>query len=383
MVRSLLAFFILPFIYVSLSGFAPKEKKFEESLRPTMQGIYGSVKDLLGFYVDRGAFLAPENEKVISNSLGSLRKLSADIAKKTKSFDDELMVYGEHFQEDSNRAYESFKQGSKDHAYFYIEEIIDTCFSCHTSREARKNSTFASLSKAVDMSEVEPLILPKYYVLHRQFDKALDAYESYFDSHQLSLSEVLHFDPFLNYLIISIRAKHDIKRPLNLFGKLKKRDYPQIVKNDFEIWVASLQDIQKKSNVKPSLDLAQSWIDKGRQLMEYPRDQSGVVYYIEASRVLKTIISDGVKKADQEKARAAYMLGLTELVIGHPVLGLEAQRYLEKAIRTLPHSELAKEAFSLYEENLLFAYSGSAGLNIPDSEKVRLEDLRSLANNKR
>lgn len=365
-----------------LFGFAPKEKKYEKELRPVMRGMYSSLQGLLSYYLDRDEFLDPKNDKKILETLHAFEKQANIVAGMTKQFDQELKIYGEAVSDDAQRAYQSFKKGAKNHAYFYTEELINTCFSCHTSRETNKDSKFAQLSDAIDLSDIDPLMLPRFYVLARQFDKALSAYEDLFEAQTLSLSEVLHFDPFLNYLIISIRTKHDIERPIALFQKLLKKSYPESIKRDFRTWLSSLKDIAKTRKKEPSLPLAESWITKGRALMEYPRDQGGVIYYIEASRLLKDIISDSKAKNAQDKAKAAYLLGVTELVIGHPILGLEAQQYLEKAIRLLPHSDLADEAFSLYEENLIFAYSGSAGLNLPANEKDRLETLRKLAKKK-
>lgn len=365
-----------------LFGFAPKEKKYEKELRPVMRGMYSSLQGLLGYYLDRDDFMDPRNDKAIRETLHAFEKQANLVAAKTRRFDQELKIYGEAVADDAKRAYQSFNKGAKNHSYFYMEELINTCFSCHTSRETKKDSKFVQLSDSVDLSELDPLMLPRFYVLARQFDKALTAYEDLFESQTLSLSEVLHFDPFLNYLIISIRTKHEIERPVALFQKLLKKNYPESVKRDFRTWLSSLKEISKTRKQRPSLRLAESWIAKGRLLMEYPRDQGGVIYYIEASRLLKDIISDSKAKNAQDKAKAAYLLGVTELVIGHPILGLEAQQYLEKAIRLSPHSDLADEAFSLYEENLIFAYSGSAGLNLPETEKNRLETLRKLAKKK-
>jgi tetratricopeptide (TPR) repeat protein len=339
--------------------------------------MFQTVQNLLPYYVNRDDFRDPRHEDKIGQYLEQLAKLSEKIEGKTKHYDAELKSLGATFDEDVQAAQQSFTKGAHNQAFFYVEEVLATCFSCHASRSTESDSQFADITEKIDWSQVEPFMRPRFLTVSRQFDKALTEYENLILNRGLSIAEVLHYDPFLNYLVLAIRVKNDKARALKTLQKALKKPYPRILKNDLKVWSDSLKDIVESDKKTAKLERAEEFIEKGRSLAEYPRDQSGIVYHIEASRILKELLVTVEKSPTQ--AEVAYLLGLTELVIGSPFFGLQAQRYFETAIRKKPGSPVARRAFDLYEENLIFGYSGSSGLHLPASEKEKLEELRKKA----
>ncbi|MFW7377795.1 MAG: hypothetical protein ACOH5I_03165 [Oligoflexus sp.] len=364
---------------LSIMAFAPKEQKYRDELRPIMQTLFVSVQEVLPYYLDRSEFQDEKNAEKISKLLGNIQEHAKAIDGKTADYDEEMKLYGANFETDAIGAHQSFQRKAYGQSYFYLEEVLTTCFSCHASRASEKDSKFADLTGKIDWDKVGEFNKPKLFTISRQFDKAAKEYENMILDRGLSMEELLHFDPFLNYLILTIRVKDDKARALKLVKQALKKPYPRILKKDLEVWRDSLENLTKeeKANQKPNLKRAEDLIAKGKSQMDYPRDQSGMVYYIEASRVLKQLLVSTENPADQ--ANVSYLLGLSELVIGNAFIGLEAQRYFEQAIRLQPKSVLAKRAFDLYEENLIYGYSGSSGLHLPASEKAKLEDLRKKA----
>ena len=57
----------------------------------------------------------------------------------------------------------------------------------------------------------------------------------------------------------------------------------------------------------------------------------------------------------------------------------QAEHYLEAAIVMAPHTTVSADACALLEEQILFGYSGSAGLSLPEEVRKELERLRTLA----
>jgi hypothetical protein len=82
------------------------------------------------------------------------------------------------------------------------------------------------------------------------------------------------------------------------------------------------------------------------------------------------------------RARAFYLLGLTETHIRISYWVSLAEHYLEMAIRTAPRSKVAREAFALLEQETLLAYGGSSGVMVPDDVQARLDELRRLMKGK-
>ena len=68
-----------------------------------------------------------------------------------------------------------------------------------------------------------------------------------------------------------------------------------------------------------------------------------------------------------------------DFVMTQAIYDIEAlERFLEKAIRTCPHSPEALRAYFALEEHVLTAYTGSGGLNLPPEEEARLDELWRL-----
>lgn len=361
-------------------GFAPKDKQYREELRPLMQGLFLSVQEVLPFYLDRPQFQDPENAEQIAKLLDGIQTHASKVEGKTAEYDTELKMYGENFQQDAKGAYQAFQKRAYGQAYYHLEEVLSTCFSCHASRPTESDSKFADLASQLDWEKIGEFYKPRVLIISRLFDQAATEYERLILERGLSMEELLHFDPLLNYLTLTIRVKNNKERALKAVSAALKKSYPRILKKDLEVWQSSLQELildEKKRKDLITITRAEELIGKGRAKMEYPRDQRGIVYYLEASRVLKELLVASERTQDQ--ANVAYLLGLTELVVGNTLLGLEAQRYFEQAIRLQPKSNLAKRAFDLYEETLIFGYSGSSGLHLPATEKSKLEELRKTA----
>ena len=80
-----------------------------------------------------------------------------------------------------------------------------------------------------------------------------------------------------------------------------------------------------------------------------------------------------------KRAHALYLLGFAYLQM--PLFFAEtwAEMYLEQCISEFPGSKDAKQSFILYRNHVLDDYTGTAGTDVPDDVKLRLEELRKKA----
>lgn len=361
-----------------LMGFGSKDQANSKAVKSQMHGLYNNLSIILPLYLKPFDFFEDSNKQKVKTQLSEIHVRSKKIQELLKSADEEHRILSKSLEHSADMALASFDKGIKGQAKYFMGEMLDTCMSCHTSRKSTKDSPF-DLSRNVDIASLDGFSKAKLLTISRRFKPAMDEYEKLLLKSQLSISDIIHFDPFLNYLVLGVRVRPDLDRVMATLKKVADRPVPQSVKQDVKVWTKSLEDLQKKKWSKGTLLVqAKALMEKGKELMDYPRDQSGAIYYLEASRRLKDFI--GIKKVNSHDRALAYLLmGKSEMVLGRPFLGLEARRYFETAIEMAPKTKMAKEAFRMYEEHVVFGYTGSSGLHLPDGEAEKLENLRKQA----
>ncbi|SMF71167.1 hypothetical protein [Pseudobacteriovorax antillogorgiicola] len=362
-----------------LTGFSPPKPYQTQELKGEMTAFYSSIANILPLYLNPFRFYEAKNRPVVEKHLKSLHDHSVQVKSLLAKSDEEHRVLSVSLEESAALALKSYQRGNRGQTSYFMGEILDTCLSCHTSRESEKDSPF-NIARNVNMEALDPFGRAKLLTVSRQFDEAMKEYEDLILKRNLILSDIIHFDPFLNYLVIGVRVKPDLNRVLKTLEQANKRPVPTSVKADIKVWIKSIQDIKGNKSLKQGdlLAQAQRLMDAGKNLMEYPRDQSGSIYYLEASRRLKDFINLKGTKA-KDKATAYFLMGKAEMVLGRPFLGLEARRYFATTIDLAPKSNIAQQAFRLYEESVMFGYTGSSGLHLPEDEAERLEALRKKA----
>jgi hypothetical protein len=103
-----------------------------------------------------------------------------------------------------------------------------------------------------------------------------------------------------------------------------------------------------------------------------------LIHDLVASAALYGFLANHPDASPTEQAEAYYWLGVTELRISRSLWLSPADAYLEASIRSAPESGWAADAYDLLELHTLFEYQGSAGLNVPQDVRLRLEALRAL-----
>lgn len=375
--RVLLLVLGMMFVPQFLRAFETQDGKKQAELKSRMQSIFKSISEVLPLHLSQKKFYESAQHQTIVKELGNISSQAQGVSKLFKKSDQEHLILSQSLLNYADSAYKSFKIGAVDQAYYFTEELIETCLSCHTSRKSSKDSHVISFFGGINFEELGPFARAKFLAISRHFDEAMKEYETVLETNPPSLPEILHFDPFLRYLTIGIRVRGENQRIVRLLEKLsKKKQYASSIKKDMRLWVQSLKSLDSQVFSKGSaLDQAKVLLDAGKKLMEYPRDQAGAVYFLEASRRLKDYIQKDSVSPDH-LAEAYLLTGKSEMVLGRPYLGPEAKHYFEIAITASPGSKTAKEAFDMYQENLIFGYTGSSGIHLPEDEKEKLEFLR-------
>ncbi|RZA24999.1 MAG: hypothetical protein EOP10_08190 [Proteobacteria bacterium] len=363
-----------------LSGFkAPESVKESSEFKPHMQSIYASVVQLMPLFLADQSKMGGKEKERMETQLKNLAEQSQSIQKLALKSDASHMARARDLAVSSEAAYAQFKENRQGQSRFLLSDVLNTCFGCHTSRESEKDSQFVTnFNKDVKWQSLEPLARARFLALSRQFDASIKEYEVLLKSANISEDDFINLDPLVEYLILGLRVRNDRDRVENTLKSIKQDLYPQIVKNDINAWLKTLEDIKKEKPASRSMLEAKNQMSLAKQSIEYPQDRKGLVRYIIASRLLNEVVQDK-SLPSIERAEAYYNLGLCENIIDVNYFSDQSLAYFEETIRLSPRSELSKKAFAQFEDIVRFSFSGSAGTSIPESEKEKMRSLKKLA----
>lgn len=374
-----------PWILLSACIFAsafdlPKNSDGYAAFKPHMQAVYSSVIRVMGVLLKDDEIPSGKERNALEQQFKNLATHAEAIQAIAGKSDKGHQVLAAELASNARKAYQHFQAGNMSQTRFFTSDVVSTCFNCHTSRSSSADSRFVvDFQKDLNWKQFEPLSKARFLALSRQFEASAKEYEQIFSSNALSADSLINLDPMLEYLLINIRVRDAIPDVLKTLKALKQEAYPELLKKDLNAWIAELSKETGKEAAGDPLERAKDYMAKARSSMEYPRDRAGLIQFILASKILHEVVrSENI--AQPLKAEAYYQLGLAELSIGSSLFADEPIAYFEEAIRLQPKTALAKKAFAQLQENVLFSYTGSSGVNLPPEEKRRLNELRKLAN---
>ncbi len=350
-------------------------------VREKMVKIYSAIYQVFPLSIAEKDFSDSKNKAVIEESLKIVSEQADIIKKHGQQKDAGYAFYSFSLSKDAQEAYRHFKRGRYLESQYIVRNMTENCIACHSRMPSKSDS---NLAKGSFLERVEVAKLPAeekalLMVATRQFDAALETYEGIFLQRGFPRGQVVLLNPFLEYLTVAIRVKNDPERARKtLNAVLDNQGIPALVRQDLVNWTRSLADLKNAPDTKKSIiDQAKGYIDRAKRVMEFPLDRGGVVYYIQASTLLRQYLDESPK--DKVKAgEAYYLLGITELLAGRSYWLSQADVFFESAIRAAPEQEYAKKAYALLEDNVMLEYSGSSGTHIPEDVEQRLAELRKI-----
>lgn len=353
--------------------------------RQTMNRIFEAVRYVLPLSVDdtrfREAAVAPE----IHRSLRLLTDNANVLAAHGVDADPGFEYLGASLAEYAFEADRRYAAGQFDSAKFFVQRLTDFCVACHSRLPTEGDSLLTQgFVTESQLAKLPPQQRAALQVATRQFEAALHTYEQLFADRTVHPAELVH-GPLTDYLIVSIRVRRDVERPIPVLNAFAARpDLWRNLRADIEHWSTALNAVREQATQAASLDRGRQLVDQANRRASFPADRQALIYHILASgmlhRVLEAHYGDGGDTL--EVAEAYYLLGLTELRIGRDFWLSQAQHYLETAIRLAPQTPFAQRAYALLEEETVLGYTGSSGVTVPDDVASRLEELRRLMGEK-
>lgn len=365
-----------------VSGQAQAEPKAagKPTTREIMRSIFDPLSHVLPYSFDQDTFSAEKNRAAIKAELAKLTQNIGNLEQHASSQDRGFEFVAKSLARDVRSLDRWYGKGRYDEARFTLHNLTENCIACHSSfPEGQKVPDTASFFAKVETAKLQPLERAHLQIVSRSFDDALTTYETVFKSKDLDPAIVTLLGSFSDYLKVSISVKSDFKRPQPVIEQLIARPttLPH-VRVQLQRWLFDLKELDSR-NVFQTVDVpaAKKIIDEARSQMEFPRDRDGLVRYLTAEAMLTRFIR-GRTVRDAQSAEAYYLLGITTALSEHSFWITRSDFYLESAIRLAPAARFAPKAYTLLEESLTYANSGSGGTHMPDDVKQLLAELRFL-----
>ena len=366
-------------LLTSAAAVAPQPVAGGDETRLAMRRIFDALTGAFALSLDEEAFAASGNRRSIMSALSALEVESSRLDEHGGGMRAEYEYLRATLAEDARDALRYFKRKDHEAARITLRQLTESCLACH-SRLPDKGD-FPLGERLLEDDRVKSLPVEervRLEVMARQFEKALHSYEWILTSPASKPAEAYFMGALEGYLKVCLRVRGEVDRATRSLETFRRRtDVPRYLQEYTTTWLEALRSLPEPPAADQALRRARDLVKAGSGVQLYPGDRRGLVHYVAASGVLHRFLETGAPK-QEERCEAYSLLGLSELGISKLSWLSEAERFLEKAIRTCPHSPEALRAYFALEEHVLTAYTGSGGLNLPPEEEARLDELWRL-----
>jgi hypothetical protein len=348
-----------------------------EQTRALMRRIFGSMQVLLPLSADPVRFADPARATAIRGALASLATNADALAEHAGSRNIDAKDLGSALSHDAREAVRFYDLGRMDGATFFLQQTTAHCVACHSRLPHPGDSPIsADFLRDASLAKLPPLERARLLIATRRFDEALATYERVFADPSVHPIDML--SGWIDYLVVSLRAKQDFVRPVPVLERFAKRpDLWGNLRHEVRAWTTSVRALAPSVHETPSLHAARALLAQASERTRVPDDRSALVSHIAASGVLHRFLAAHPGQT-AETGETYYLLGLSELHVNRDYWVSQADFFLESAIRTAPKQPFARDAYALLEQNTLFSYTGSSGVNLSDDVQRHLAELRKL-----
>jgi len=346
----------------------------KEATRETMRVIFDNLRFLLRIDASGENLDSPRLRQEVLLALRELDDQSAILASHGFYEDSGGMFLSSVLERYSLLLLRAYEHGETEQLREFLYGMTDICIACHTRLPSAQDSPVAK--QFVDSSVVASLPQRKRMRIQmatRRFEDALSTMEALIESTDPATPANLE-DVLRAYLIINIRVKGDMDRPIPMLELVAERaDESSVWGQDVHMWIKSLQELRDLPVIGSPLESARE-IVAAADSANFPSERSALVEYIAASSLLHRYLES--KPSDPLNASEAhYLLGLAEFRIRRNEWLPHAELYLEVAIVLAPGARWARPAYDLLEEKVQQTYGQS--ISGPPPEVVeRLKELK-------
>lgn len=256
---------------------------------------------------------------------------------------------------------------SKSYQQQLARSITQTCVACHTSGTSSKQASFFTGSElSPGLKRAEVLDQAYFYIATRNFSEGIKILQGLVESPKESyVNKTKAIYTLLSTWIQEGNPKDAI---VFLESAKSKKALPSYLNEPAIQWLADLKFWQARSAKFSS----KQWMKKASSIGIYPGDERARVSWMITSAMLR-------KNAKMNKD-AKDLLDLGRIYQGLSLNQLPEMPglYFEACIYMDPKSTTAKNCYIEYEKEVIFSFSGSAGVDLPEDVQKHLDSLRKM-----
>ncbi|HEX6791097.1 MAG TPA: hypothetical protein VF247_07285 [Candidatus Krumholzibacteria bacterium] len=376
--RSASAAVVLAALIIGLSVCAQAQQTQPATTQAAMRGIFVTLSKVYDYSFDATAFADPKNRSEILGTLTALARNAEELNAHGGGLDPSFDLARRSISRDATEALASYRDQNFIGSRFILNRITDNCVTCHTKLPAeRQFGPGKAFLDSIDMEKLPLTVRANLQIAARQFADAQKTYEDVLADPKMTADDLAAFDVFPNYLRVSVGSMNDTKRPAATLEKFAKRaDMPPALKADVAVWIQSLQTLKLDAAKGGELVTARAMVADARAKTAALSDRSRLVDFVGAISLVHRYLREG-SRSDMEKAEAYYLLGVSESFVSRSDWISETDYLLEKAIRTAPKSDTAKQSLAFLEEYHRSGYVVPARA-VPADMQINMDELRKL-----
>ncbi|MDZ7840273.1 MAG: hypothetical protein U5R46_05555 [Gammaproteobacteria bacterium] len=354
----------------------------DSQTRHLMQNVADSLEVLLPLSLDSDAFLDPANRSTVMDNLSRLEESADGLADHGEPQSLDFQLRAAAFERAAHRIRTNFEYLHPEEARYFLMDLTQHCVACHSGNAAGEDFPLSSsLNKYLAEQPLTERERARLQVALRQFDGAMDTWESTLSDPAVSPVDMSLDGNFVEYLTVAVRVRGAFERAARQLQSVANReDTPFYLRRRLATWVDDLEAAEQNQGQALTMERA-------RQRFRRPDTSPGLLWN-DAQLVSDLVLSAGLGNLSDseatdmspaELAEVYYMLGVLEartigLYTALPVM----ERFWEAAIRTAPQSRHAVEAYALLEESAATTFSGELPFEQTDETFSRLAELREL-----
>lgn len=351
-----------------------------DGTRATMRDIFDAIAVAFPLSLEQSAYRAPANRPRVTGALRALTAGAAELAGHGADLDRSYDLLRRSLAADAREVLDTYRLGRYETSAFLLQQLTGACFACHSKLPSEQRFPLgARLLEPPAVQALPPAERARLAVAARQFDTALAGYEAFFDAYPAGSGDTDLLVAVEEYLKVALRVRGSLARPAGMLHSLAERaDLAPHARAEVARWSEALGELRRREPEAEPLAEARALIRAARARSEYPADPRGLVHYMAASSHLHRFIAAEPQDV-HALAEAFHLLGVAESHFASAYWLPEATSFLETAIRLVPGTERARQAYTALERHVTTAYTGSSGLHLPADVRAHLDELRALA----
>jgi mono/diheme cytochrome c family protein len=358
---------------------APSQQDETSAAQTSMRGIFFTLTMIYTLSLDAEQYEDPANHAQIQGGLQALVANVSELDRHGAGLNPSYGYFRHSLAKDAEDALNRFNEGQYMGSRFVVGKMTENCVSCHTKLPSRQEFELgAEFTNKSKIRKLKPEERVQIELALRQFDTALATYEELFAVPEMSPENLALLAAYSGYLRLCVSVLDD---PARAAATLKKyggrKDLSATFKKQLDGWVAALEAADLDSAAGDELATARELINGAEAARANPADRSGLVDYVIGSTLLNRYIESNPSN-EADLAEAFYLMGVAESRISRSYWVSETDYLLDRAIRTAPKSEVAKQAYAFLAEYTISAHAETSAREVSPDMQADLEELRKL-----